>query len=299
MVRLLRAGVQLPEVERRVPWPEYVAMARAAEEVGFDSVWVGDHLLYRDDGRPERGPWEAWTLLAGLATVTERVLLGPLVACTAFHVPSVLAKVAATVDEISGGRLVLGLGAGWNEVEFRAFGIPFAHRAARFEEAFDIIRRLLAGDRVTFEGRFHRVEDAILLPRPSRKPPLMIGSTGDRVLAATLLHVDGWNTWYEFYGNTPEGFAEDNAKVTTIAERVGRDPGEIDRSAAVLVVLDRASDDRPLGEGVVPMEGSADRIARGLRAFAEAGADEAILILSPITEASIRSLAEVLDALDA
>jgi alkanesulfonate monooxygenase SsuD/methylene tetrahydromethanopterin reductase-like flavin-dependent oxidoreductase (luciferase family) len=183
MARPLRLGVQLPEVERRVPWPEYVAMARAAEEVGFDSIWVGDHLLYRSNGGLERGPWEAWTLLAGLATVTERIGLGPLVACTAFHVPGVLAKVAATVDELSGGRLVLGLGAGWNEPEFRAFGIPFDHPASRFEEAFEIVRRLLDGDRVTFEGRFHRVEDAVLLPRPPRRPPLMIGSIGERILS--------------------------------------------------------------------------------------------------------------------
>jgi probable F420-dependent oxidoreductase len=298
MARRLRVGVQLPEVERRVPWTEYVAMARAAEEVGFDSLWVGDHLLYRGDGRPERGPWEAWTLLTGLATVTERVRLGPLVACTAFHVPSVLAKMAATVDEISGGRLVLGLGAGWNEVEFRAFGLPFDHRGARFEEAFEIVRRLLAGERVTFEGRFHRVDDAILLPGPARRPTLMIGSTGDRVLAATLPHVDAWNTWYEFYGNTPEGFAGDNAKATAVAGRVGRDPGGVDRSAAILVVLDRDSEDRPLEEGVVPVEGSAERIAGRLREFGEAGADEVILILSPITETSIRSLGEVLEALD-
>lgn len=298
MARPLRVGVQLPEVERRVPWPEYAAMARAAEEVGFDSIWVGDHLLYRDDGRPERGPWEAWTLLAALATVTERVHLGPLVACTAFHVPSVLAKVAATVDEVSGGRLVLGLGAGWNAIEFRAFGIPFDHRASRFEEAFEIVRRLLAGERVTFQGRFHHVEGAVLLPRPARRPPLMVGSTGDRVLDITLPHCDAWNTWYEFYGNTPEGFAKDNAKATAFAERAGRDPGEIVRSASVLVVLDRSSKDRPPVEGVVPLEGPVDRIVGGLRDFAEAGADEAILILSPITETSIRALGEALAALD-
>src|SRR3954471_16759900 len=114
-MRPLRVGIQLPEVEREVRWPEYVAMARAAEEAGFDSIWVGDHLLYRGDERPERGPWEAWALLAGLAAVTSRVRLGPLVACTAFSSPGVLAKRAATVDEISGGRLVMGIGAGWNE----------------------------------------------------------------------------------------------------------------------------------------------------------------------------------------
>src|SRR5436190_11226827 len=146
-----RLGVQLPEVEREVRWPEYVAMARAAEETGFDSIWVGDHYLYRGDGRPERGPWEAWTLLAGLANVTERVRLGPLVACLNFHPPVVLAKVAATVDELSGGRLVVAVGAGWNRTEFDALGISYANRAARFEEAFEIVRRLLAGERVSFE----------------------------------------------------------------------------------------------------------------------------------------------------
>jgi alkanesulfonate monooxygenase SsuD/methylene tetrahydromethanopterin reductase-like flavin-dependent oxidoreductase (luciferase family) len=154
-------------------------MARAAEEAGFDSLWVGDHLIYREDGRPERGPWEAWTLLAGLAAVTERAQLGPLVASTAFHNPAVLAKAAATLDQMSGRRLVLGLGAGWNEAEFLAFGIPFDRRAARFEEAFRIIRRLLAGERVTFEGTFHRVEDAVLVPRPARVPQLMIWEQRD------------------------------------------------------------------------------------------------------------------------
>src|SRR3954466_11210255 len=110
-------------------------MARAAEEVGFDSIWVGDHLLYE---QPERGPWEAWTLLSALAAVTERVELGPLVACTGFHPPGLIAKMAATIDEVSGGRLVLGLGAGSNEPEYRAFGIPFDHRVSRFEESFAI-----------------------------------------------------------------------------------------------------------------------------------------------------------------
>jgi probable F420-dependent oxidoreductase len=299
MARPLRVGVQLPEVERRVPWTEYLAMARAAEEVGFDSIWLGDHLLYRGDGRPERGPWEAWALLAALAGATERVHLGPLVACTAFHLPAVLAKTAATVDEVSGGRLVLGLGAGWNESEFRAFGIPFDHRASRFEEAFEIIRRLVAGERVTFQGRFHRTEDAVLLPRPSRRPPLMIGSRGRRVLRAALPHVDAWNTWYDWYGNTPEGFSALNADTTSVLAELGRDPGAVARSACVLVVLDLASEDRPLEEEVPPLEGPADRIGRSLREFADAGADEVILVPSPNSEASIRALGEALAALDA
>jgi alkanesulfonate monooxygenase SsuD/methylene tetrahydromethanopterin reductase-like flavin-dependent oxidoreductase (luciferase family) len=198
--RGLRIGLQLPEVERHVPWPEYLAMARAAEEVGFDSVWVGDHLLYRADGREARGPWDAWSVLAAIAGTTERVRLGPLVACTAFAAPGLLARKAAAVQEISGGRLVLGIGAGWNETEFRAFGVPFDHRAARFAESFEIIRRLLAGERVTYEGRFERVRDAVLLPMPDTRPPLMIGSTGERVLRTALPHADAWNIWYDGTG---------------------------------------------------------------------------------------------------
>ena len=143
-------------------------MALAAEAVGFDSVWMGDHLLYRDPGDPERGPWDAWTILAGLAAVTQRVRVGPLVACLAFHRPGMLARMAATVNEIAGGRLTLGVGAGWNEPEFRAFGVPFDHRVARFEESFDVIRRLLAGERVTAHGAFVEVEDAVLYPRIAR-----------------------------------------------------------------------------------------------------------------------------------
>jgi probable F420-dependent oxidoreductase len=294
----LRVGIQLPEVEREVRWPEYVAMARAAEEVGFDSIWLGDHLLYRDDGRPERGPWDAWTLLAGLAGVTERVTLGPLVACTAFQRPGVLARTAAAVDELSRGRLVLGLGAGWNEPEFRAFGIPFDHRVARFEEAFAIVRRLLDGERVTFAGGYEAVADAVLLPPPARRPPLMVGANGPRMLAATLPHVDAWNTWYDRYGNTAEGFAAENRAVDEAAERAGRDPRAIARSACVLVVLDRAAGERPIEDGVPPLEGSPEHIAAGLRDLAEAGADEAILVVSPITELSIHRLGDALGELD-
>jgi probable F420-dependent oxidoreductase len=273
-------------------------MARAAEAARFDSMWLGDHLLYRGDGRPERGPWEAWSLLSGLAAVTERIDLGPLVACLAFHPPGVIAKMAATVDEVSGGRLILGVGAGWNEPEFRAFGIPFDHRVARFEESFAIIRRLFSGERVTLDGRFWRAEDAVLLPKPARRPPIMVGSAGNRVLSIALPHVDAWNTWYDNYGNTPEGFATLNTTVTDAAAQAERRPEEIARSACVLVVLDRAAGDRTVEHDVTPLEGSPERIAAGLRELAEAGADEAILVASPITEGSIRALGEVEATLD-
>jgi probable F420-dependent oxidoreductase len=272
-------------VERVVRRDELAAMARAAEECGFDSVWVGDHLLYRGDGRPERGPWDCWTTLAWLAGITERVELGPLVACTAFHPPGILARQAAAVDELSGGRLVVALGAGWNEAEFRAFGLPFDQHVSRFEEAFTIARQLLAGERVTFEGRFHSVHDAVLLPPPSRRPKLMIGANRPRMLAIALPHVDAWNTWHTHYGNTVEGFARHNGEVTEAAERAGRDPAEIERSACVFVEVEPAGE-RPRDVAPVPV----DRLAAHLRALAQAGADEAILVVDPITESSIRSL---------
>jgi alkanesulfonate monooxygenase SsuD/methylene tetrahydromethanopterin reductase-like flavin-dependent oxidoreductase (luciferase family) len=287
---MIRVGVQLPEAERVVRWPEYVAMARASEESGFDSIWLGDHLLYRGDGREERGPWEVWTLLAALAAVTDRVLLGPLVACASFHPPGLLAKMAATVADVSGGRFVLGLGAGWNETEYRAFGLPYDHRVSRFEESFEIVRRVLAGERVSFDGRFWQADDLVVLPRPAGPVPLMIGSNGERMLSIALPHVQWWNTWYTGYGNTAEGFVELNARITAAAERAGRDPGEIGRSAAVLVELDPEAVKRPHSDGeVTPV--ALDEVPDALRALDGAGADEAILILRPITEESIRALA--------
>jgi probable F420-dependent oxidoreductase len=269
-------------------------MARAAEEVGFDSIWVGDHLLYRDDDAPARGPWEAWTMLAALAAATERVELGPLVACTAFHPPGVIAKMAATIAEVSGGRFVLGLGAGWNEEEFRAFGLPFDHRVSRFEEAFTIVRGLVAGERVTLRGRYLQAEDAVLLPRPAAPPRLMIGSNGPRMLAATLPHVDAWNTWYEDYGNSPDGFAALNERISTAARDAGREPREIARSACALVVLDASNGERAsTPDAPPPVTGSPDRIASALRELHDAGADEIILVVDPITETAIRRLGEV------
>ena len=281
----VRVGIQLPEVERVVRRDELAALARAAEDCGFDSLWVGDHLLYRGDSRGERGPWDCWTTLAWLAGITERVELGPLVACTAFHPPGILARQAAAVDELSGGRLVVALGAGWNEAEFRAFGLPFDHHVSRFEEAFTIARRLLAGERVTFEGRFHSVHDAVLLPPPARRPKLMIGANRPRMLAIALPHVDAWNTWYTHYGNTAEGFARHNGEITEAAERAGRDPTQIERSACVFVEVEPAGE---RSRDVEPVH--VDRLADHLSALAEAGADEAILVVDPITESSIRSL---------
>ena len=272
-------------------------MAGAAEAAGFDSIWVGDHLLYRADGGVERGPWEAWTMLAALGAATERVELGPLVACTAFHPPGLIAKMAATVAEISGGRFVLGLGAGWNEEEFRAFALPFDHRVSRFEESFTIIRRLLAGERVTMRGRYFETDDAILLPLPALPPRLMVGSNGPRMLAATLPHVDAWNTWYADYGNSPDAFGRLNQRISAAARNAGRDPGDIERSACVLVAPGAASGERTSTPDAPPVTGPAGKIASVLSELREAGADEIILVADPITEGTIVELGEVLGLL--
>ena len=280
----MKVGLQLPEVEREVRRYELAAIACAAEETGLDSLWVGDHLLYRGDGRPERGPWDCFATLAWLAGVTKRVELGPLVACTAFRPPGILAREIAAVDELSGGRMVAAIGAGWNRTEFEAFGLPFDHHVSRFEEAFTIVRRLLAGERVSFAGSYHRVEDAVLLPPPRRRPRLMIGANRPRMLAITLPHVDAWNTWFTHYGNTVEGFAEHSATVSEAAERAGRDPAEIERSACVLVRFGSGGE-RPDENAV-----AAGELKGHLSGLAEAGADEAILVLDPIDEAAVRSL---------
>lgn len=302
--RPLGVGVQLPEVEREVRWPELRAIARTAEQAGFDSVWVGDHLLYRYADGSTRAPWEVWTTLAGLAEATQRVTLGPLVASTAFHQPFMLAKLAATVDEISGGRLVLGLGAGWNEVEFAALGAPFDRRVSRFEEAFTIVRTLLAEGAIDFAGEFYTARDAELLPRSARPggPPLMVGSIGARMLAATLPHVVAWNAWYADTRNEPGGVPRLRALVDDACAAVGRNPAEVERTVAVQVRMPggtgRIMGDTDRRMAVTPLAGSPQEIADGLRAYAAEGIGHVQLVVDPITEASVAALVPVLELLD-
>jgi alkanesulfonate monooxygenase SsuD/methylene tetrahydromethanopterin reductase-like flavin-dependent oxidoreductase (luciferase family) len=277
----VRVGVQLPEIEREVGWAEMLAIARIAEAAGYDSIWLGDHMLYRGAGREERGPWDVWTMLAALAASTGRVQLGPLVASTAFHPPGLVARMAATIDEISQGRFILGLGTGWNEAEFRAFGIPFERKVARFEEAFAIIRRLLAGERVSFSGRFYETDDAVLLPPPKRQVPLLVGASGPRVLAASSPHIHYWNCWYSWYGNTPSGFAK-------LSETV---EGTFRRSACVLVRVGQGGE-RPPDPASPAVDAAVVR--EHLSELAAAGADEVILVLDPINEHSVATVAEQL-----
>ncbi len=301
--RPLKVGVQLPEVEREVRWPEILDMVRAIEDLGYDSIWLGEHLLYRWADRPARGPWEAWTMMAAIAAATARVEFGPLVACTNFHNPALLAKQASTIDEISGGRLILGLGAGWNETEFRAFGFPFDHRIDRFEESFTIIRTLLREGAIDFEGTYYQARDAELLPRGPRPggPPLMIGSIGPRMLRITLPHVDSWNVWFSDTENSPAGVPRLRDIVDDASREVGRDPAEIERTVAVQVRLPggagRIQGDRERPQ-FAPLEGSPAEMADELRAYAREGIRHVQLVMDPISRGSIEAFEPVLRLLD-
>lgn len=301
MSRRLSVGIQLPEVERRVSWPELILMARTAEAVGFDSLWLGDHLLYDLPDGTHRGPWEVWTSLAALAAATETVLLGPLVASLGFHDPAMLAKMAATVDAISGGRLVLGVGAGWNEREYRAFGLPFDRRVDRFEESFHLVRRLLAGELVDHVGPHYRLERCVVDPPPVRPggPPLMVGSIGPRMLGITLPHVRMWNVWFSQYRNTPEGLASIVARVHEQLERIGRPTDEVEGTACVFVQTP-AGRGRTMGDpemSAPPLRGDASEVADQLRAMALPGIGHLQLVVDPIDVASIEWLADVLGRL--
>jgi len=302
MTRPLKVGIQLPEVERTVRWAELREMAELAERIGLDSVWVGDHLLYRDDGRPARGPWEAWSQLAALAAVTTRVEIGPLVASTSFHNPAMLAKKAVTIDEISGGRLILGLGAGWNRTEYDAFGFAYDHRVSRFEEAFTIIREMLGNGVSNVHGTYYELDRAELLPRGPRAggPPLMVGSMGERMLGITLPHVAAWNAWGPWFGNSVTGYRTLHAKIDEACRAAGREPAEVERTIALVVALPGA-----LGRGssvseeaFEPIPGDAATLAPTLGAFADAGVSHVQLVLDPITIDSIAALEPTLAALD-
>lgn len=295
-----KIGLQLPEVEYETRWSDYLTMARQSEAIGLDSIWIGDHLLYRNPGEAMRAPWECWSLLSALAAVTERVELGPLVLCAGFRNPALTAKMAATVDEISDGRLVLGLGSGWHEPEFAAFGVPYDQRFARFREAFAIIRGLLQDGQVDFEGAFHSARDCVLMPpgpRPGRIP-LMIGSIGERMLRLTLPHVDQWNIWYADFGNSPEGLKPHLERIDRICAEVGRDPGDIERTAAVLVTGPGGSfraSGATAEQGIAGITGDPADVAHKLLAFRDVGISHLQIVLDPITPAGIEWLGGVIE----
>jgi alkanesulfonate monooxygenase SsuD/methylene tetrahydromethanopterin reductase-like flavin-dependent oxidoreductase (luciferase family) len=297
MTRPCKVGVQLPEVERFVPWPEYLDLARRAESAGYDSIWVGDHLVYDLPDGSTRGPYEAWTTLAAIAAATERVEIGPLVASTGFHAPAMLAKQAATVDAISQGRLIVALGAGWNRREFDAFGFPYDRRVSRFEEALAITVPLLREGRTTFHGRFYDVDDCVLDPRPVREggPPIMLGSNSPRMLSIGLPVVDSWNVWWSIYDNSVEKFAQVKAEVDALVP----EDRSVDATAAVLVTLPGGRG-RLMGESYDASVATVtpDTLGDHVRGLAAAGATHLQLVLDPITAESIDAIGTVLADLD-
>jgi probable F420-dependent oxidoreductase len=299
--RPLKVGLMLPDTEREMGggtarWSDLLAMARVAEASGFDSLWVSDHLIFRFEGKAPQGVWECWSLLAALAAVTARVEIGPLVSCASFRNPALLAKAADTVDEISGGRLVLGLGAGWHEPEYAAFGYPFDHRVGRFAEAIAIIHPLLRTGRVDFHGQYYQAEDCELRPRGPRRegPPIMIGSTAPRMLGLLAQYGDIWNAWAR---QSLDELAEDRAKVDAAMEAAGRDPATVARTVSLLVDLPdatgRPSEEKP---GLKPRE--PEELAAHLRTYAEAGISHVQLMLDPNTRAGMEWAARSLELLD-
>lgn len=285
----MKIGIQIPEIERHVTWPELWAMARLIEDGGLDSVWVGDHLLYEQD-EAWVGPWEAWSTMAAIAAVTERIEIGPLVAATPFHAPTMLAKKAATLDEISGGRFILGLGAGWNRTEFEAFGFPYDHRVSRFAEAFTIIRTLLAEGEIDFRGQYYKATECKLRPLPPTPggPPLMIGSVGPRMLAIALPFVDSWNAWFVQFDNDPETARRLLAWVDEQADKAERVGDPVQKTLCVLFQYGEAPLRHNAKNGI---SGIADQL-RALDAFRDIGVAHLQLVLDPIT---IETIEETID----
>ena len=297
--RPLKVGINLPTTERAMAgktagWADLMAFAQRAEALGFDSLWVPDHLLVAWQEQTH-GIWECWSLLAALAVVTSRVELGPLVTCTAFHNPALLAKMADTVDEISGGRLILGLGAGWNGPENRAFGIPTDHRVDRFEEALQIIVPLLRTGQVDFEGHYYQARDCVLRPRGPRPagPPILVGAKGPRMLRLAATYADLWNA--EGPLRKPEDIIPLRVLGDATCSEVGRDPATLGRSASIVINLPTPQARSGHGQ---PVATSAEEIARQFRGYAHEGLSHVQLWLTPNNVASIEWFAQVLDLLD-
>jgi probable F420-dependent oxidoreductase len=213
-------------------WSRIAELARHAEAGGIDSLWIFDHLIFRFPDEPESGLHEAWTLVAAVAAVTSRVEIGTIVLATPFRPAAWLAKAAATADLIADGRLILGIGAGWHEPEFQAFGYPFDHRVGRFEEALGVIKPLLDGQRVTFHGRWTDVDDVVLLPPPPRPHlPILIAAKGERMLRLTATHADAWNT--AWFGFPDDRWRQRVADLRAACEAVGRDPATLELTVGV------------------------------------------------------------------
>jgi alkanesulfonate monooxygenase SsuD/methylene tetrahydromethanopterin reductase-like flavin-dependent oxidoreductase (luciferase family) len=304
-------------VDRSPRWAQIVGNARLAEAVGFDSLWISDHLTHRFPGVTEYGIWECWSLIAALAAATQRVEIGPSVLCTGFRNPALIAKMADTVDEISNGRLILAIGAGWHEPEYRAFGFPFDNRIARFEEALQIIHGLLHRGTIDFHGRYYEALDCELRPRGPRPggPPIMIGtiagtplarrlnvtSSGERMLGLVARYADMWNV-PSF--NDPTQVPLLRGMLARACETVGRDPATVQLTLGLMVNIpgwQNHPGNPPLRGPRVDMgaaEGPPERFAEVLDAFAREGVSQVHVFLDPDRPASIETFGRTLELLD-
>lgn len=269
---------------------ELVVKARLANDVGVDIVWLADHLVFQwpPDFEPV-GAWEAMTFIAGLAAATERIGLGTMVACAGFRNAGLTAKMAEAIDEISGGRFILGLGAGWHEPEYEMFGYPFDHRASRFEDAIKIIQPLLADGAVDYAGQFSQAKNAVNLPRGPRPagPPIIVGTTGERMLRLTAQYADAWNTvWHTDVSQTVEPLA----KLDRACAEVGRDPSTIVRTVGGIIAMEGFD-----GDPEKAITGSPEEIAETLRSFREAGFRHFLAILEPCTPETIAAYGEIIE----
>lgn len=268
------------------------AVAQAAERDGFDAIWLADHLLYRSPGEPTRGIWECWTMVAALAEATRRLQIGTLVLCNSFRNPAILAKMATAADEVSHGRLILGVGAGWNEPEYQAFGLPFDHRVDRFEEALQILRPLLREGYVDFAGQYYQARNCEDLPRGPRSegPPLMVGTTGPRMLKLTARYADLWNVGYM---GKPETMTEPLAKFERACREVGRDPAAVGVTALIGLWFPDLQSKQP-GFFPTPLTGTPQEIAVAMRGYANLGVRHIMFQCEPYHPEALRRLTEAL-----
>jgi probable F420-dependent oxidoreductase len=300
--RPLKVGIFLPLIERpgvdgQAGWAELKEMSILAEDAGFDSLWIPDHFLFRHPGQGTTAVWEAMSILAALAAITKKVEIAPLVLCTGFRNPALLAKMADTIDEISGGRLILGIGAGWHKPEYDAFGYPFDNRVSRFEEAIQIISGLLKTGKIDFEGKYTSARDCELRPRGPRPegPPIMVGSSGPRMLRLMATYADQWNSNWR---NDASELLPLIAAVQEACTEVGRDPNTMVLTAGVQIDLPGATGGRTGSGGTAPMKGTPEEIAAKLREYAKVGISHVQLLPEPNTPQAIEALAPVLEHLD-
>lgn len=281
------------ELRRAYSYQKTREIAQQAEEAGFDSLWLYDHMLYRGEDHPTIGIWECWTFLSALADATHRAEIGTLVVCNSFRNPALLAKMALTLDEVSGGRLILGLGAGWNKPEFDTFGWPFDHRVSRFEEALKIIRPLIKEGRVDFEGKYYQAHNCEIRPLGPRKagPPIMIGSFGKRMLGLTARYADLWNTGYL---GSVDTLTSPRAELESACREASRDPATLGVTAMIYVHYPKMM---PLPDDLdhPPLSGTPTQIANAILAYEKAGVEHVMFHLLPYKPEAIHKLEQAVD----